>query len=655
MAKPLTKADLERIGRTWIDRIQQAEKREEDWYEAARSAEAAYLARDDEEGQKPPLFNVLHSNVETIVPAIYNSTPEPDIRPRHNKKDPVGKVVSDILERAISAQIDDNRLDAEIEANAQDAFVAGRGIVRIKFEADEIPAVVQEVEVYDEATGEIVVQEGETQPARVVNERILFEAVSWRDYREGPAKRWSDVPWVAYRHEVSESEKQALEDSEIAAAYGAEEDKRDEDKDCTIWEIWCRETKRVYFVTEDGCKVLSITDDPLKLSNFFPQPAPVQPITGTGQRTPTCPYRIYKALAEELDKTTKRINAITNGLKVRGLIAGDAEVIEQIAALGDNELMPVANIENLVAAGGLEKAVMWWPVDKAIQVLQQLYVSREQTKQAIYEITGISDIIRGQGAASESATAQTIKTQWGSLRIKKMQKMIERQVRDLFVLSAEAMSNLFSFEALEKASGIPFTQEEGAEQIAALLSKPLDHYRIDVESDSTVRADLTKNRQEMSQFLQGTAQFFSTLYPVVQQAPEAIAPMAKMYSAFARQYALGKSAEDALEQFVNMAESAGKKPKQPSPEQQKMQADLMERGKKLELAMQEFAHKRDMDMRDQARKDQDLLMSTAFKQAEMGLKQDQLDLDEAKATVDAAAKFSEIELEETQERPVRVG
>jgi hypothetical protein len=38
------------------------------------------------------------------------------------------KDVANLYERGISMQIDDNRLDAEMEALAQDVFVAGRGM-----------------------------------------------------------------------------------------------------------------------------------------------------------------------------------------------------------------------------------------------------------------------------------------------------------------------------------------------------------------------------------------------------------------------------------------------------------------------------------------------------------------------------------------------
>lgn len=631
-----SREDLDRIGQQWLTRIAASETREKEWSDTADRAERIYLC-DKEKGDNPH-FNILFSNVETIVPSTYNSTPRPEIRPRHGRQeDPIAKSVSDIFERAIATQIDDNSLDIEIEAGAQDAYVAGRDIVRIKFDAtlEDQPALIE----YNELGEEIEIP----QDPMVSGETILFENVSWRDYRQGPAKRWRDVPWVCYRHEVSEQERERLENPEFAALYEARNEDIDEDLDCTIWEVWDKENKAVLFVVAASGKVLDIKDDPLNLQGFFPQPAPVQPITPTGRLTPVCPFSAYEHLAVELDKVTRRINAIVSGLKVRGAIAGDAEAISAISSAGDNELVPVGNVEGLIAAGGLSKAVMWWPIETAITVLRELFSQREQTKMAIYEVTGISDIVRGQGAASETATAQQIKTQWGSLRIKKMQRSIERQVRDLFVLAAEVISQHFTTPTLQKMTGIEITQE-----MQSMLRAPLDHYRINVESDSTVRADLTKSRSEMSEFLQGTAQFFSTMAPIVESAPQSAAPLAKMYAAFASQFNLGKSAEDALEQFVEMAEQAAKQPKGPDPEAQMKMKDAQT---KAQIEMQKLSLQRDNLVLEGRNKEAELQLKTR----DLGIKESEFSLREAQAEFDAVAKVAEIDLEETQERPVRVG
>jgi len=631
-----TADDLARIGAKWMEKIRLSEKREDKWAKSAEKAEVAFLAGcDDGEGQAPE-YNIVHSNVETIVPSIYNSAGKPDIRPRHNTADPLAKTVSDILERAILAMVDDSRMDAEVEASAQDVFVAGRGIVRVKFDAD---VTQQPVMMVDPMTGQPVpavdyMGQPVTQPM-IANERVEYEVVSWRDFRMGPSKRWKEVPWVAFRHTLTHEDLEKIEDEELRDLQVDPETATGEDEDVSVWEIWCKDSGRVYFVVADNNKVVKIEDDPLGLKGFFPCAQPVQPITATGKMTPVCPYEVYKTLAEELDMITRRIRGLTEVLKAKGAMAGSGEALDGLAAADDGEIVMLADMENIMAQGGLDKAIMWWPIDRIIQVIRELNGQREETKQAIYEITGISDIIRGQGQASETATAQNIKQQWGSLRIRKMQRMIERQVRELFILTAEIISQHFSPETLQKLSGLQIPQEA-----MAMIQKPLDHYRIDVESDSTVRADLQKGRQEMSEFLQGTAQFFSTMAPIVQQAPQAAGPIVEMYAAFARQFNLGKQAEDALDQFAEMAKKTAESPP-PNPEAEAMKAEMDAKAKAED-------RKYDLEMKR-------LGLDVQLKQADLQLKERQLGLDEKVAEVDAAARLVEIEMEDDQQRAVAIG
>jgi hypothetical protein len=617
-------SDLQRIGAKWLEEIRLAEKREDDWAKDAERAESIFLSGCTDGANKDEAeFNILHSNVETIVPSIYNSAGKPDIRPRHNNADGLAKLVADVYERAILTMIDDNRMDAEVEQNAQDVFVAGRGIVRVKFDADVVEQIAMD------PTGQPVMQQV------VTNERVMYEVVSWRDFRMGPASRWNEVPWVAFRHCIPEETLEKMGDAALMELQPDPETATKSDHDVHVWEIWCKDTGRVYFVVGENGKVLSINDDPLRLKGFFPCAQPVQPITATGKMTPVCPYRIYRTLAEELDLITARIRGLTEVMKAKGAFAGAGQDLENLAAAQDGEIIPLADMENIMAQGGLERAIMWWPIDRIIQVIRELSVQREQTKQAIYEITGISDIIRGQGAASETATAQQIKTQWGSLRIKKMQRMIERQVRELFVLTTEIIAQHFSPQTLQKLSGMEIPQ-----QAMAMLQQPLDHYRIDVESDSTVRADLARGREEMAQFLQGTAQFFQTMAPVVAQAPQAAGPIVEMYASFARQFNLGKQAEDALDQFAEMAKQAAANPP-PNPQAEAMQAEMQQKAQSEE---RKFA----LEMRKLGFDAQKSELDVQLKQRELGLK-------EKIAEVDAAARLVEIEMEDDQQRAVAIG
>lgn len=562
------------IGAKWIDRIKAAEKRDDNdgWTKAAERAEVAYSGKvgkgnSDSRGKRYAL-NLLHSNVETIVPAIYNSSPTPDIRDRFGTGDEIAKAVADVFERVIQCETDDSALDCEIEKEAQDGFISGRGIVRLRFEAD----VTEEVTELLADGVEIVTQE-----SQVTGERIYFEVVSWKDFRMGQARRWEHVPWVAFRHHLPKDEMERIA-GDAAPAYECEDD-----KDVAIWEVWDKEARKVYFIRHDDCAVLSETDDPLGLEDFFPCPSPFQPLTIAGDLKPVVPFEVYRELADTVDTTTKRIHKITEGMKVRGAVAGSAENITRFSEAGDNEIVTLADLEQLAQTGRLDQAIMWWPIDTAASVLQQLYQARELAKQEIYEVTGISDIVRGASQASETATAQQIKNQWGSLRVRKMQRMLERQVREIYVMMVEIIANHYSNETIAAKAGMDlngWTDEQWA-----LLRNPFERYRIDVESDSTVRSNTDRIKGELSEFLNGTAQYMQTMAPLVAQSPQAIEPLLNLYAVFARQFNLGQQGEAAIDQLIALGKAAGQeKPEDPQAKQAEMQAQIEQAKMQLEQA-----------------------------------------------------------------------
>jgi hypothetical protein len=600
--------DIKSLGEKWIAKIRASQEREKPWRDDAAEAEKAYAVDGKAQGGKLYDFNILHSNVETIVPSLYNSTPTPDIRRRFNDKDPIARKFAEILERCISIQIDDNRLDNEVELSVQDAFLSGRGVVRLRFVADEQdePAIVEELENDAEAV------EDEPQDPRLVNEQVQIEAVSWRDFAIGKAQRWRDVPWVAFKHRLDRTEAEELIDRELYQQQFTEEDGKpdlgEEADEIDIWEVWCKRSRTVKFIRAEDAKILKMVDDPLGLTGFFPMPSPVQPIMLTGKMTPVCPFSVYKRLADELDRLTKRINKIAEGMKVRGLMAGDAADVANLAQAGDNEIVVSSNLEQIAATKGMDGAITWWPIETSAKVLRELYAQREQVKQSIYEITGISDIVRGASQAAETATAQQIKTQWGSLRIKKMQNLIQRQVRDVFVIMAEIVTTKFSPERIEQMTGVSLMpsdqdQPEMIQQKAALfelMQQPvLTAYKIDIETDSTIRADVSKAKGEMGEFLQGTASYFQTMGPLLAQAPAAAEPVVEIYGAFASYFNLGKQAEDALERLVEMAKEAGNQAQEqqgPSPEQMAAEAEAQAKQQAFEQDAQRKAIEHDTKM-----------------------------------------------------------
>lgn len=639
-------AALREEGVKWLARVEAAGKLEKQWMDDAEKAVKAYTSetKSDDLSTSAALgntydFNILFANVETIVPAIINSPPAPDIRRRFADEDPAAKDVAELIERAIRKQVDDSKLQVELEGQAQDGFLAGRGIIRLRFKSDFVKDEATNEELAkasddqdgnkpDEEAGDdygAAAQPGAAPTERLANECIEFEAVSWRDYRHGPAKRWKDRPWDAFRFVVQREDEGTVFDAGLIGIQTDDQEKKargESDSDLTGWEIWDKGSRKVIFIDDNGV-VLKKVDDPLGLSDFFCIPAPVQPIELTGRLMPVNPFSIYSRLADELDLTTKRIGVVTRHMKVKGWYSGDAGDIANMLAADDTEFVPIGNADIWAANGGLSGAVAFWPVEKFIMVLRELYSAREQTKQAIYEITGISDVVRGASQASETATAQNIKTQWGSLRIQKMQRMMERCARDIFVMMAEIIPAKFSHETLQQMTGvqiIPTQQDlmpvqpppapppgaqvppeqqqqlqqaiqaaQQAEQqrqaklaklqsIQQLLTQRMSMmYRIDVESDSTVKADLTRQKAEAAEFMQAAGAYWTAVGPLIQQGELSKEVAVEIFAANSRLFNLGKSVEDVLEKMVTDAKAQAGQPPQPSAEQQKAQADAKAR------------------------------------------------------------------------------
>jgi hypothetical protein len=80
-------------------------------------------------------------------------------------------------------------------------------------------------------------------------------------------------------------------------------------------------------------------------------------------------------------------------------------------------------------------------------------MARDQIKQAIYEIMGISDIMRGATRATETATAQRIKGSMGMSRLEDQKQAASNFVRDLLRLKAELIAQNFDPQTLEAMTG----------------------------------------------------------------------------------------------------------------------------------------------------------------------------------------------------------
>jgi len=547
-----TREDQEKLYGTalyWQREIDQASEFEKDWRD--RGIRVVERYRDERDtGVVGPLthrFNILWANTETLKGALFARMAQPDVRRRFHDGDVAAREVAIALERALLYGLDVYDSETPIRAALEDYLLPGRGVVWVVYE----PIIIKE-KTKIEIRGEDVEILEEEEVERLGDQRCRFEYVHWQDYRESPSRRPEDAMWRARRHLFTREELvgRGFDHAEEVPLNWMPEREDISDIDelynrAEVWEIWDKVKRRRLFVATGYKDVLADDDDPYTLENFFPCPTPLIAVRTNNTSIPVPEFTLYQDQADELDRVTTRITFLIEGLKRRGVYDSSIPELAHLANATDNEFVPSDNFSNLAQKGGLAGAFQTEDISAITQVLAGLYNQRNQVLQAIYEITGISDILRGGGTkASESATAQQLKAQYGSMRLRLRQEDISKYIRDLFRIKAELIAENYEPEILERMTGVEITDE----MVEIMRNDKLRSYQIDVETDSTVFADEEQIKRTRIEFANVMGGYLVQAIEATQAAPE-LTPIAFQILKFVSgAWKVGRQFEDVIDE-----------------------------------------------------------------------------------------------------------
>jgi hypothetical protein len=178
-------------------------------------------------------------------------------------------------------------------------------------------------------------------------------------------------------------------------------------------------------------------------------------------------------------------------------------------------------------------------------------------------------------------------------------------------------------------------EKPSQEEVMHLIKSDQRGFRIDIESDSTIRGDLQKNQEQMSLFLQGTAQFLSAVGPLVQEGVMPAELALEIYASFCRSFRLGKQAEAAIDRMADMLKKGDGEQKKPSPEEQKAQAEQQKMAAEMQFKQQEHQMKLEQMQAELEMKKEEM----ALKREELQLKQQEMavkaQMSQQQAAIDA--------------------
>jgi hypothetical protein len=514
----------------WVDEFAAAQKEVERWHQRGDKIIRRFLDERDASTDNTTRWNLFTANVQTQRAIMYGKTPKVSVSRRFSDSDDdQARVAGEMLERVLNTDIEkahDGYKEALFNC-LQDYQLPGLGNARVRYVAQfETQPATPAVTTVDPMTGQEIVLAPEV-PAREVKVYEDVETVyaHWRDQLWSPARVFSEVRWWAFKNTMSKPEVQERFGEELAKLipYSAKGKSRGDDvvdakkydpRDCAeVWEIWDKETRTVYWYVKDYQKLLDKKEDPLGLEGFFPFPKPLAANLTTSKFVPTPDFYLAQDIYNEIDQVSERISLLERAVKVAGVYDKTQVGLARLLSEGmENVLIPVDNWAGLAEKGGIRGVVDWLPIEKVVQAMDKLREYRVELQSALYQVTGMSDIMRGQAAASATATEQSIKAKFASVRLQAQQDEFARFASEVQALRAEIISKHFDPQTIVQRSNIMATPDaQMAGPAVELIKSKFYCYRIEVKPDAINLTDAAAIKQERGEVIGILSQFFASL------------------------------------------------------------------------------------------------------------------------------------------------
>lgn len=591
-------------------------------------------------------LNLFYANITTTSAMLFGKVPEIVLDRRNNDyNDDVARVASVILQRCLQNDIGtpNDQYSDSLRKNLQDRLIPGLGVSRVRYEFDEQTTQTAAIESL-----EGVVQAEGFEKTEVTDERAPIEYVHWRDFAWSPARTWEEVRWVGFRVQMTKEQLKERFGEELANQipltmsaqvdaydqddYSPEADspKQDAWRRAEIWEIWDKSDKKITWWCKSYPKILDERDDPLGLTGFFPVPVPMTSNVTTTAYMPIPDFTMAQDLYNEIDTVESRMARITAAVKVVGVYDKSSEGVKRMLSEGiENDLIPVDNWAMFAEKGGLNGMVDWLPIEVIAGVLRELTARRNDLKQQLFEITGMSDIMRGAQAAGGAVTAteRSLEARFASVRIQALQDQFAMYATDLIRLRAEIIAKHFSPESIIKQSNIQSTadgqnQELVQAAIQLIKTRPDFIWRVKVKPESVAMVDYAQLKQERTDYLTAVATFLQSSAPLIDMMPAAAPLLMQLMKWGLAGFKGGNEIEGIIDQALDQAgqeQEQGGEEQDPeaakaAAEQQKMQMQMQAEREKVQgqIALEQQKHQDRMEQiqSEAAARQQELQMET---------------------------------------------
>lgn len=594
----MEKTEQKDLFKKWSDRIKKSEKEYKNYFETIKSTRSFYKNgnKNGSDSISQNAFNIFWSGIETQKPFLYFKRPNPYLERVNKASSIVDTVACKIIEKALEWDLSQFDFDSVAKYARNDYLISGCGILWERYNPT-FKTIAQSVSVDNSEPKKIEVKDKEV---------VLSEYLDPLNFIADVEKVgvWEECTWIARK--IHMTKKEAISSfgkkvESIIRDFTVKEKEEDYKKEIIIYEIWDKTTKRVYWLCLDlKDEFLKIEDDPLKLTGFFPCPKPIFATLTNDSLIPVPDFSMIKQMLDELNGVTERMRLTMQALKVSGVYDSSFSKMGDIFSK-DVTLVSLTDFDRLKAAGGIRGVIDFVPIEQYITALEALAKRRDDLTQNIFDITGVSDIMRGNSDPSETATAVTKKTNFGTLRNQDRQNDMQRFICDLYKIKAEIICEMF--EADKLASFI--SPEDGYDTgiimkaVALLKEEKMRDMIMNIETE-----EVFNQEQEAQKTLEGTqtiSKMITEAMPIVSSQPLLLPLYKQMIESVAATLPRARQFEAALEKvFASVSEQLSQPQEQQTPTPDpKVEAQMANVQKDFEIDKEKNALKaRELDIKE---------------------------------------------------------
>jgi hypothetical protein len=611
----------EGMQKRWLAELQAGKKAAKKWQDNGKRITKTYL---DERGDalsetwRQSKLNLFSANINTLRSMMFGQVPRVEITRRYeDAQDDPARVAAELMERLLNADIG-QQFSWAIGQALDDRLLVGLGLGKVRYEAEfetiQHKAIMGDTGEFDETGQPVQVELAEAYET----ERKTFEAapvdyINWRDVLWSPARTWDEVRWFAFRNYLTRDQCIERFGEKIGKAIplGSKQKnakgggiEHDPWQKAEIWEMWCIEEKAVYWLAEGMDVICDYKPDPLGLQGFYPCPRPMMANVTSGSYVPRAEYLLAQDQYEQINELTTRITMLARAAKCVGVYDKAAVGVQRMLnEATENELIPVDSWAAFAEKGGLKGSTDWLPIEAVATTIQVLVAQRTELINLMFQATGMSDIMRGATVQGETATAQSIKAKFASVRVQAMQDDFARFATDLQRLRAEVIVRHFDDQSIVAQSNMEMSPDaKYLPQALQMLRDQFAVFRIAIKSETLAAQDMAALRAEKAEFIQGLASFLDAAQPLVEKYPTAAPTLLEMLKWTMTGFKGSATIEGVLDKAIaSLQQNPPQQPPDPAAakakeNQAKLQGEMGKEKVKQQGKMQEIAAKSQADL-----------------------------------------------------------